>query len=539
MATDFPAYTLEELETRARALVRFLQFNAAGIRDADVGVGSDYDIKSRLVARIAHGLQELGKSALKVIDPLQSFGDFARQYASIHGIGAVLDETDYQAVAARGFAIATSSTGSQAIAAGTVLQHPDGTQFTVDTTGSTTAAAAKFFSTGHRSTRRWIFHGVLTATTVAGEVYIGPGSELCAVRGADDASATNYRWTQFENELDAQPASGASFTQRISRVMPITAVAPGRSGNKEPKDILTFVSPPGTVAATARIVRLEGGRNQLTASQIQQGIRDLYATRLATLTLQDVYALVLGTPLADVSEAYVFPGLESFFGAGLYVAIPMGPFMGFSSAADRAAVNSHVARFVPPSDTLFAVATNPVLITLSLNLKVDQRALPDWSPAPGFSLTVTTATTSRLTFGSPIPADTFEVGDRCILSIGRGAGDTQDVCILHVRITAIGANYIDVDPPMPFAPGLAEVSPGGPYGDGLVAALYGYFDTQAPYSTTYSYPSTVRQSAVDSIRASVMSVPGIIDCVAEDLGSASLSEVDVYVPQALLVRVVS
>jgi hypothetical protein len=539
MAIDFPAYTREELDTRARALVRFLQFNALGIRDADVRPGSDYDIKSRLVGAIAEMLQELGKSALKVIDPLHSFGDFARQYASVHGIGAVLDETDYQAVRSTGTAIARSSTGSQSITAGTVLQHPDGTQYTVDTTGSTTAAAPKSFTTGHRSTRRHIFHGVLVADTLPGEIYEAPGGELCAVRGGDLATETKYRWTQLENELDSLPAAGSGFSQRLGRVIPITAVTPGRIGNKEPKDLLTFVSPPGTVLADARIIRLSGGRNTLSTSQIQQGIRSLYGTRLGALTLQEIYSLVFETPLVDVREAYVFPGMQGLRGAGLYLVVPIGATLGISSAADRTAIFDYAARFVPPTDVIGTSSTTHVPITLALTIKVDQRSLPDWTPPPSFSLTVTTATVSRLTFGGSIPAGTFEVGDRVIVSVARGAGFDEDVCFMHLRITNIGAAFIDISPSMPFAPDQAEVSPGGPYGDGLVRALYDYFDNQAPYAESYSYPSTVRPSAVDTIRAAVMDVPGVLDCVADDLGSAVLAEGDVYSPGALVLRVVS
>lgn len=539
MAIDFPAYTLEELETRARALVRYLQFNDRGVRDADVGVGSDYDIKARLIARIAHGMQEFGRSALRALDPLQSFGDFARQFASIHGIGGVLDETDYVAVKAKGFAIARSTTASQSITSGTVLQHPDGTQYTVDTTGSTSSTATKTFSTGHRSRKNWIFQGQTTSAPAAGEIYEAASGELCAVRDADDASVTAYRWVQLQDELDALPAQGDVFTQRFGRVVPITAVLAGRLGNKERKDVLTFVSPPGTVQAQARIIRLTGGRDTLLTSQIQQGIRDLYGTRLATLTLADVLALVLATPDISTRSAVVFPGLgfPGNQGAGTYYAILTGQDWCIASGADRAAVTAYAARFVPPPDRVLAYESLPVRALLIAYIKVAPEFAPDWTVPSGFSVTSTTVTATRITFTTSIPAGTFETGDRIITCIGRGTLNSQDVCLLHRRITAIGSNYVDIDPPLPYVPTVAEVSPSGPYGDDLIAAIESYFDNQMPFSTAHMYPAVERPPALETIRAELMRVPGILDCVLDEALGASLSETDVFGLASFAMRV--
>jgi uncharacterized phage protein gp47/JayE len=101
---DFPSYSREELDQRARNLIR------SRLRGADVSVGSDYDLWARILGALAWSLQQHGQTALRLLDCRKAFGDYLKQYAFEHGVGADITKVSVEATAATGKVIILSAT---------------------------------------------------------------------------------------------------------------------------------------------------------------------------------------------------------------------------------------------------------------------------------------------------------------------------------------------------------------------------------------------------------------------------------------------
>lgn len=531
MPVEFPSYTREELDERARAIVRATQFNERGVRDADVSVGSDYDLKSRILGALVHmSTQEQAKSALRALDPRKAFGLFARQYAEDHGVGAILSEVSQVAQQATGYVIARSTTGSQIIGSGSQLVAPDGTLYTTTAIAATSATASKTFTVGHRSRRGMIYHGATSASTAADEVYQSAAGEYCYVRGGGaPGGITRYHWTQFENELNEEPILGELFTQRFGTRVSIRCNIAGAIGNREPKDTLTFVSPTGTVVATAHILRIEGGRNALTQSQIQNAIRDLYATRLGTLTMEELHALILATPRSTMRNAVITASSQGF------VVTSIGNERCLASPADASDALTYLRTQIPPGDDMTGTVAVHALCDYAVAMQVSQDYAPDWVADPALSWVASGAsTTTRVQFSYTISG--IEVGDRVVLSIVRGASFNEDPCLIQRKVTTVGSNYIDVDA-MPYTPTEVSVSPGGPYADELIEFADEYFDRQLPLQASYSYPAPERPSSAAAFASELMNVRGILDAVATENTPLTLAAGEVLIPRSLLFKV--
>jgi hypothetical protein len=531
MPVDFPSYTREELDQRARAIVRATQFNERGVRDADVRLGSDYDIKARVLGALVHMIQEHAKTGLRALDPRRAFGLFARQYAEDHGVGASLTETMQAAQPATGYIIARSTTGSQIISSSTQLVHADGTAFVTSAIAATSPVGNKTFTVGHRSRRGMIYHGATAASVVADEVYESAAGEFCLARGAGSPGGIfRYHWTQWENETDDDPDIGDVFTQRFGTRVAITCSTAGRVGNKESKDTLTFVTPPGTVVATAHIIRLTGGREKLTDSQIQNAIRELYQSRLGTLTMEELHNLIFATPYANLRNAVI---TATHVQTTLTV---MGPERCIASSADAAAVQSYVRSQIPPGDDPVGGGAVHKLCEYGVAMQVSQEYAPDWVADPALSWVASGAsTTTRVQFGYTISG--IEIGDRVILAIVRGASFNEDPCLIQRKVSAVGSNYFDVSEAMPYAPTEVGVSPGGPYADELIAVIDEYFDRQLPCQTSYSYPPPERPSSAVAFASELLAVRGILDAVATETSPVTLSVGEVLVPRSLIFKV--
>ena len=76
---EMPDDSREELTQRARSFIRGL------VRGADVRNGSDYDLKARILAAVAYGIQTQASTLTRLLDPRKAFGVFLREYAGIQG----------------------------------------------------------------------------------------------------------------------------------------------------------------------------------------------------------------------------------------------------------------------------------------------------------------------------------------------------------------------------------------------------------------------------------------------------------------------
>jgi hypothetical protein len=175
---------------------------------------------------------------------------------------------------------------------------------------------------------------------------------------------------------------------------------------------------------------------------------------------------------------------------------------------------------------------------------VTARVSPDFAPDWKYNASLNqtfggVSTTTRLQHTASLPASLLAVGDRVLVSIARGGAFGTDPCLLERKVTAIGSNYLDIDPPLPYTPSRAIVSQSGPFGDDLIAAIDAFFDNQAPYiPNQYRYPSPDSVSAVDAFRAAMAEVPGVIDVVVTEPGGAAvLDYLEIFYPKSITVKV--
>lgn len=536
---DLPAYTLDELMQRARDHIR------SRVRGADVGFGSDYDIWARIIGTVSFMFQKQADTQVRLLDPRKSFGSFLREYADSMAIGKTLLETSYAAQHATGKVIITSSTGSQGQTAASVLTHADGTTYTLDALATTPASATKTLRVGHRSDRRRVFQGhtgggFVNATV--GEVYqFTPTSELCALYGVDNASQTEQYLFDLYNELDADPSMHDTFVQQLGVVGSITASSGGQAGNKDAKDTLTIAAPVGTISATARILKLSGGRDALSPSEMQESIRQLQGTRLGAMTLEEIRDIALEYTYtgATLRECFILPGRN---GVGTYTLYPVSNGKPFVSSADLTGLASYVASYLSPADKVEAITSDEVRDGLTvLDVQVASPFAPDWTFAYGMPVQAASTTTRvNLIAGEVTYAQVrgLEVNDRVIVSCEQSA---TPFCgyIVERRVTAIGANYIDVDSPLPYPPTTSSyVCPGGPLGQAIIDAIYEHHDAQTPSldgaGTRWArYPSPDVTEMSQGATRRVSSIEGVIDVGGVTSGTPTLALGNILIPRAI------
>lgn len=536
---EFPSDTRDELVIRARALIRGL------VRGADVSNGSDYDIKARVLAAVAYGLQTQAETIVRLLDPRKAFGVFLREYADVQGVGGNLLETTIAAQKASGKAIIVSSTSGQTQTSGSVLTHADGTQYTL-TANATTASAGATVYCGHRSGRKRIFQGHTGggfASPTLGDVYtFTPTGEYAAVLGIATGTPSQQCLIDLYNDLDADPAIHDTLVQVNGAVASIQASVAGLAGNKDAKDTLTIASPVGTIQATAYILYLRGGRDQLSTGQIQAAIRDLQATRLGAMTVGEIRDIVLEYPHISLRDAFVFPGKN---GIGTYEIMPLASDKTFVNAADRADIRTHaMANMSPADDVLVTQVVEQADNLTTLEVRVAPNMGPDWNLASGGTAALVVgvgSTTTRVVLASTTG---IEVNDRVIVSCARA---TAPYCtyLVQRRVTAVAAGYVDVDSALPYPPVATTsfVTPGGPLAQAIIDAIYAHYDAQSPSGLNASpsiqyvrYPAPQATESIQGLYARVAAVEGVLDTYGHYSGVPSLAYNEVLTPGAIQIK---
>lgn len=547
MAIDLPDYTADELDHRAQSMIRAQQFNAQGVRDADVRPGSDYYIWARLLRSIALMFQSTAQSALRALDPRMAFGSFIRQFADNSAIGTTLKDTAYQAQKATGRAILRASAGWAPPLGVATLAHGDGTTFT--TTGTTIAASlGKSFTVGYRSTQRKIYLGQTVATVVADEIYQNTTTlQWIAIREVGLLGATPYRWAQPYAPFDVAPTEGHLFNQGAGGVIDLECTVTGPRGNKATGDQLLLTSPYGTVIE-ALILYLRDGRDALSPSQVQQAMRNLYGTRMEMLTLEEIRRLAMDTPRNDARECYVLPSYElsssqGATGAGEYAVYPVGQERGVVSQSDCNDITAHLVAYTTPVESISAQKLSfyvtEYAAAWSATIKVAPTHAPDWvHNAASYPLVATgTHLINRVRFTGAL-IDEIVVGVRVILSIARGASQDEDPCLIVRKVSAVGADYFDVSENLPYVPTRTTVSQGGAFAYDLVAACDEFFDDQAPHVINYHrHPHPASPTGVGAYGDALTTVPGVLDVYAEELVASAMEEFAIYWPKQLSFRV--
>ena len=531
---DLPAYTRDELENRARSLIKLR------VPSADVAPGTDYDVWARILGTVAFGLQSQGSTLLRLIDPRRAFGAVLREHADSFAIGRELG-TSVGAIAATGSVIIRSTTGSQLQTAGSALTHADGTAYTLDANVTTSATAAKVLRSGARSTRRRIYQGHLGGgfiTAAVGEIYeYDATGEYVALHGVDDADISNQFFVDLTAKLSQDPSTHDTLTQQFGAVGLVTCAVGGVLGNKDVGDVLTITTPAGTIVATAQILTMGSGSEAMSVAQMQNGLRALLGSRLSAMPMADIYDLALGADgISKIVDCSIFPA------SGEYTLYPYEEGSPFMTATRAAEVGAFVdARIAVPDRVTTATLVYRVDVVDVIEVRVQASVAPDFDIGSAGAMVVGAAsTTTRIELAAPVPAN-VQVGDRIILS-ARTTGATKTAPYIVQRVVdALGASYIDVDEALPYPPDAAVsfVTAGGPAGQRVIDAVLAHYDEQRAESLTfaYVYPAPDTTSHKQGLTARVAEVSDVLDVALYPNTSAPPSvSGEVATPTAITIK---
>lgn len=462
---SMPTYTREEIEQRARDLIRTRR------RGADVSTRSDYDFMAKLLAALAWAMQMQGKVARQMLDPREAFGAYLSQLLFEAGLGPDITSTTATATKTRGKVILLSTLGSDTQAAGSMLVHADGTQYTIDANVTTPALANKVLRVGDRSGRRRLFQGHVGAGFVAaaaGEVYrFSVTGEFCALRDVDNGTALLRYLFDLYNELDDDPLIQDTFSQQLGAVASITAVKAGALGNKDAKDYLTLVSPSGSYLSTAYILELSGGTDPMLPSAMQGALREILGVRTPPGTLDSIRQAALSYPGAPLRECYVVPATR---GIGTYTLLPIHDDGQYVGAGVLSEIVAYASARVSPADKVYGSSVYEQTDTAITYLDVvcSEIYAPDWALPDGtvVGLSVTVAGSNTLTLSAAPP---LSLGDRVLVCNAGPSGPY----IVQRRVNFITGLTIGFDEPLPYPPDLSTY------------AAFG--DVTVTYSTTVPF----------------------------------------------------
>jgi hypothetical protein len=509
MPPDFPSYSRDELDEHARNLLRTRR------RGIDLGVGSDYDLWSRILGALAWGEQKWAESAFLLLDRRRAYGAFLDAYMLESGIGRDVTETSAGATRATGYVILCAPDGdaSQVQPAGSVLRHADGTEFTLDANATTLTPAVKTLYVGHLSTKSRLYQGHLGSgftTVLTDEIYMVSGTgELCAVKGADNHTALARYLVDLYNPLDALPALHDTLVRRGGAVARVTAVKAGLRGNKAAKERLTLLSPAGTMLSEAYVLTLSGGADAMTPAECQAALASLFGQRAPVGTFEELRALARSCPLVALTDCYVTPATG---GLGTYTLLPVRPEGAFAGAFDRALVLEHVRARMSPDVLVEAASVYEALDTRIDVLSVQVSAIyrPDWQlpdeSVAGIAIDAATPTTLTLDVAPPLA-----VGNRVVITTRGTAGPY----LVVRRVTGLAGLTITVDPPLPFPPDVGDsfVTPGGALAERIIGALYAAYGARAPSveAGALRYPPAGTSDDVDALVSAISRVEGVLD----------------------------
>jgi hypothetical protein len=536
MSLLFPAYTREELEQRARILLR----TRTQLRSVDVSHGSDYDITARLLAALTWALGKRGEIALRLLDPRRAFGDVLTRYASEVGLGRTLTETATAATFTRGKVILVSGTANQVQPAGTVLRHADGTEYTLDADTTTSASASKTLYAGHRSSRRRLFQGHVGGgftEALPGEVYRASATgEVVALKDVDNGS-TLQRWLfDLYNALEADPDIHDPFVQQLGAVASVTARVAGAGGNKDEADVLRLVSPAGTVIPEAQILFLDGGNEAMPPAEMQKGLRDFYGERAGTGTLEDLRGLARSYDKLVIDECYVVPAVEGMSSYALLPVSELGRYMGEN---ELAGLRAFVSARCSPVDKILTPTTYEVADTEIDYVNIQCAAIyrPDWSLADQGALGLAIVAAPSVLSLTLADLGEVAIGHRVIVT-SRG---TSGPYIAQRRVVDVVAETLLLDEPLPFPPdlGASWVTPGGPLGEAVIEAVYTAYEARAPRLSSSGsqirYPAPEASDGAQDIVRAISEVEGVLDAGFRAGESPAFDELGgITVPQLII-----
>ena len=452
--------TYNEMRELARSLYRNY------IDGADVSIGSDYDIDSRIVAAIFTGNQAQAQFLLRQIYGATAEGIYLDRHAARVG-GRLL------ATKATGVLVITAPSGTDTLPISSAIVHTSGKAYTT-TAGATIALApwgTRFVVNG--SNRYRLFVAPDLATWAANDV-IEVNGETRLVQGVDTTSGAVDLWEPLSDD----PEPGDTITAvRGARVL-VEADANGADGNQIQGDTMTVSSPVGAIEATCRIVSMSGGADDEGDAELQSRVTAHDEQPPGSGNASHYREAAESVVDHRIGKALVYPGFRGF---GTIDLIPMGIANArFPTPQMITAVNTAVDLIEPYTDDVLVLAPSMGSYTeATMSIEVETGFEPDFVDAIGYAVQAG-STTTQLDLDLD-PSGLIEVGDRIMYS-ARFGGVWQ---VYEREVSSVGASFVTFADALPFTPaanpdGRNDVFSGGPLGLAIVAALEAVYDSLGP-----------------------------------------------------------
>jgi uncharacterized phage protein gp47/JayE len=507
-------YTLDELTDRYRGVIRGL------LPSADTSFPSDWYLTARMAAVLHHAAQGMALFVLNQVIASKASPEWVVAWAERIGT------TFAEAAAAVGYVQIRGTAGSTQLS-GSALTSPDGQAYTT-TAGATLALPAwtgKAVGSGSGTARLVVIPS--TAGMAAGDVFsvsLQTGTEYRTIR---EVLASAGAIDLYE-ALPSIPPDLTPIVAVSGALAPIVATEAGAQGNKLAGETLTLTSPAVGVTAATRLVECTGGGDEETVEELRARVVAYERTRPAAGNAAHIRELARATPNVRIADAFVYPGFRGLGTVDVLV-------WGVSNARQPgAAVVAKVQAWLDSQchwgddiQVRAFVYTTPATVTL--NVFCEPGYEPDWTGS--FEVGVGANTTTRV-YTTTSAIGTIAVGDRVLLPCESPASNWR---VYSRSVAAVTAAYIDLDPtdPLPAAMAVGSpITPGGPLGEPVAAAVLDLFDNLGPGvylaitgqstatywerspSVTETAPGTVH---VNALTEAARSVDGVNDATLQEL----------------------
>lgn len=500
------------------------------VKGADVSDGGHYDLLSRAVSTVYHGLQSLALYLAEQILPSTAEKAFLELHAAIRGLARLV------ATKAVGKVLLTmdespASNANTTQGAGSTITAADGRTYTTDANATSVIGSWSGKTVAPGSTPERLIIAPDVSSMSANQAIDVGGYTRCIKEVITEVNAID-----LYQPLPILPLDGYAVTPRRAALASITASAAAAAGNKPVGEQMTLSSPagasPNDFQPTVVVQELSGGGDLEGDADLRDRVRAFMANRPGGGNVEDYRSWCRDSAKTGVrlADAFVYPGYR---GLGTVDVVLLGltgaRFVGASAVTK---VKNYVAP--PPAGVGGVAPFGDDVLVKGITYKgtptaVHVQVLPRTGYEPDWSGTATVAnspapTTTRL-YTTLSQVGIIEPGDRVLVPItvaGRARVEQR-------KVTVVNASFIDIESLTAAPAGLAVIRPGGPLVDAIVAALTALFDGLGPGitsgSTTYTRHPDPGVAWNHKIRPAhivdtLMSVEGIANVVVVTPGAA-------------------
>lgn len=487
------------------------------IPEADLSLGSDYDIEARVHSVAVFGNQAHAEFLAKQVLPDTAAPAFLERHADLRGI------VKRRATAAAGRIHIGLDGGVAPLTqdAGSEVSTPAGHLYTLDEDAIVTLPtwSGKTVRDGATLTRVQVAPDV--AGMVRGERINIDGVERTIVR-----VLTSIQAIEVDPPFDEAPATSLAITAVAGAFAAATSSSSGEASNQEPGVTGTLSSPTAGLSSTVEFVEMTGGADEETSEEVRRDVLSVMAVRPGSGNLEQWRRWTLETPNVGVVEAFVYPGLR---GLGTVTVVPFGPAGVRQIGSERhEEILAYLAQQASYADDVDVLSFSWVSAAQSYELTVEPgRGYEPDVDTGGAAVSLhgaTASTVSLLQLLNEADLDRFQAGDRVVVPITvDGLETTEQRAVQSVLNAGAGDYRLYLEEPLTEAPAVGEgIYSGGPLWEPIRAALEAYHDTLGPGDTDppSRWPSTLDtyqgDILVSDIYKSVKAVAGVRDVTPTD-----------------------